>query len=237
MTILIGSVGEKGDNKKGEIRKVQKLLNSNLHLIPKVEKLSEDDKIGELTIQAIVTYQRNVLKILKPDGRVDPNGRTLRALNVNSRKTRPANVAVFIAKTLSSAKSVKNKYGVPVSIIIAQAALESGWGRHVKDNAYFGIKAHNTGGATTSFKTTEFIKGKKISTSDTFRAYKDFNEAAQDYGQFLTSNPRYKRAFAYKNYPEKFAEQLQFAGYATDPLYAKKLKTIISTYYLYEYDN
>lgn len=124
-----------------------------------------------------------------------------------------------------------------MSIIIAQAALESGWGRHVKDNAYFGIKAHNTSGTTTSFKTTEFVNGKKIPTSDTFRAYKNFNEAAQGYGQFLTSNPRYKSAFAYKNNPEKFADQLQVAGYATDPQYAKKLKTIISTYYLYEYDN
>jgi type VI secretion system secreted protein VgrG len=124
-----------------------------------------------------------------------------------------------------------------VSILIAQAALESGWGRHVKDNAYFGIKSHNTTGSTTSFATTEFLNGKKVSTSDTFRAYKDFNEAALDYGNFLTSNKRYKDAFSYKNNPEKFADKLQSAGYATDPQYAKKLKLIISKYNLNEYDN
>jgi flagellum-specific peptidoglycan hydrolase FlgJ len=237
MVILIGSVGQNGKNKMGEVKKVQLLLNGNLYLIPNIKKLSEDDKLGNLTVQAIKEYQKNVLKMITPDGRVDPNGKTLRSLNSNTRKPRPANVKAFIIKTLQSAKSVKLKYGIPVSIIIAQAALESGWGGHVKDNAYFGIKAHNTSATTTSFKTTEFVNGKKVSISDAFRAYKNFEEAAQDYGKFLTANARYKAAFTYKNNPEKFADQLQTAGYATDPLYAKKLKSIISTYYLNEYDN
>ena len=72
--------------------------------------------------------------------------------------------------------------------------------------------------------------------SDSFRAYANFSEAAEDYGKFLTTNQRYVSAFAYTNNPSKFAEQLQVAKYATDPQYAEKLKTIISTYYLDEYD-
>lgn len=236
MVMLTGSVGEDGVNKKGEVEKVQQLLNKNLHLIPNIKKLAEDDTIGTHTIDAIVAYQKNVLKMIKPDGRVDPNGKTLKSLVANAKKPRPANVIAFITKTLTSAKSVKTKYGIPVSVIIAQAALESGWGRHVKDNAYFGIKAHNTKGSTTSFKTTEYVGGKKVSTSDEFRAYTDFSEAAEDYGKFLSENPRYKMAFAHKANPEKFVEQLQMAGYATDPQYSNKLKAIISTYNLNEYD-
>lgn len=237
MEILAGSVGTNGANKIGDVRKVQRLLNYNLHLMPGIKKLSEDGKTGKLTIGAIVFYQKNIVKMAQPDGRIDPNGRTLKSLNATARKPRPANVTAFITKTLASAKIVKAKYGIPVSIIIAQAALESGWGRQVKDNAYFGIKAHNTTGTTTSFKTTEFVNGKKVSISDSFRSYKDFNEAALDYGKFLSENQRYKPAFVYKNNPEKFAEQLQISGYATNPKYAQILKTIISTYYLNEYDN
>ena len=150
--------------------------------------------------------------------------------------TRPANVTAFINKTLADAKRIKAKYRIPISVLIAQAALESGWGRHVKANAYFGIKSHGTSGATTRFKTTEFTSGKATSLSDSFRAYASFKEAAEDYGKFLTSNPRYKSAFLYANDPLKFADQLQIAGYATDPRYAAKLKAIITTYDLIEYD-
>lgn len=231
MVVLTGSVGNKGENKVGEIKKIQNLLNKNRHLIPTIKKLSEDGKIGEMTINAIIKYQKNILKMLKPDGRIDPNGKTLRNLNNNARKQRPANVEAFVNKILNSAKIVNKKYRVPVSVIIAQAALESGWGNHVKGNSYFGIKAHNTHGSITSFQTTEFVNGKKISISDPFRAYKDFNEAALDYGKFLTMNPRYNIALTHKNNPEKFADMLQKAGYATDPQYAKKIKN--NNFYLW----
>ncbi len=71
---------------------------------------------------------------------------------------------------------------------------------------------------------------------DSFRAYIDFSEAAEDYGKFLTTQPRYKPAFIHSKDPLKFADALQRAGYATDPSYASKLKSIITTYYLNEYD-
>lgn len=82
-------------------------------------------------------------------------------------------------------------------------------GRHVKDNAYFGIKLHKSKGAATSFTTTEFINGQKVTMKDSFRAYANFCEAAEDYGKFLTTNQRYKPAFAYSSDPYKFADILQ----------------------------
>lgn len=160
----------------------------------------------------------------------------MRNLTSAPKPARPANVTAFINKTLADAKLIKAKYRIPVSVLIAQAALESGWGRDVKGNAYFGIKSHGTSGATTQFKTTEFINGKATSLSDSFRAYASFKEAAEDYGRFLTTNPRYKAAFFHTSDPLKFADQLQIAGYATDPRYAAKLKAIITTYNLSEYD-
>lgn len=80
------------------------------------------------------------------------------------------------------------------------------------------------------------MDGKKVSITDSFRAYKNFKESAEDYGKFLTTNPRYKPAFAHSNDPSKFAEAIHAAGYATDPLYSSKLKNIISKYNLSEYD-
>jgi len=237
----VGALKNNERNSPPDVRKVQGLINKNLHLLTCTNKLAIDGSIGKIeksnTIKAINAFQLKVVKMARPDGRVDPRGDTLRKLNANARKTRPANVSAFVKKVLADAKKIKLKYKIPVSILIAQAALESGWGRSVKDNAYFGIKSHNSKGAATVFTTTEVINGKKVTIKDSFRAYANFGEAAEGYGKFLTTQPRYKPAFLYINNPSRFAEALQNAGYATDPQYAKKLKTIISTYYLDEYDN
>jgi flagellum-specific peptidoglycan hydrolase FlgJ len=236
MVTIIKSVGEKGINSPSDVRKIQELINNNIYLLKNRAKLSIDGKVGKKTIAAIIAYQSKILKMLNPDGRIDPNGITLKKLNNTERKPRPGNVTVFIKKKLSDAKKIKAKYNIPISILIAQAALESGWGKNVKDNAYFGIKSHNTKNSITNFKTTEYINGKKISVTDSFRAYKNFSDAAEDYGKFLNTNSRYKKALSYSKDPYKFADKLQSAGYATDPRYAKKLKAIISTYYIDEYD-
>lgn len=229
-------MGEKGSNLPSDVIKIQRLINNNLHLLPKIKKLKEDGKNGTLTISAIRTYQAVVVKMLKPDGLVVPHGKTLQNLEKTARKPRPVNVSTFVNKILQDAKKIKAKYRIPISVLIAQAALESGWGFHVKRNSYFGIKLHRSKGAATSFTTTEFINGKEVTMKDSFRAYANFGEAAEDYGKFLTTNPRYKNAFAYSNNPYRFANALQSSGYATDPQYAKKLKSIISTYYLDDYD-
>ena len=238
MTKILRSVGRGGMNHYADVSTIQKLLNKQR--IPGVTgQLKLDGNAGSNTITRIELFQKNVMKMEKPDGRIDPGGKTMAKLTgatAQAKNQRPANVTAFINKTLTDAKSIKEKYKVPVSILIAQAALESGWGRSVKDNAYFGIKAHKTSGSTTSFTTTEFVNGKKVTTTDAFRAYANFGEAAEDYGKFLTTNARHKAAFAYANDPARFAEELQKAGYATDPKYADKLKTIISTYKLGEYD-
>lgn len=128
----------------------------------------------------------------------------------------------FISKTKPLAIKVQVEYGVPYGVCIAQAALETGWGRHVKGNNYFGIK-----GQGQEFATHEFVNGKRVDIVDSFRAYKSMEDSFLDYGLFLRTNQRYSACFLYTNDPERFAKELQNAGYATDPEYAEKLIQIM----------
>lgn len=162
----------------------------------------------------------------------------LDAIKTQSRKsvTRPQNVQDFLDMASDSAELVSAKWGVPTSVLLAQSALESGWGKHVKNNAYFGIKGKSPTGNSTSFGTTEVINGKVIHIKDTFRAYADYAESADDYGRFLNENKRYKPAFNYTNEPNQFITEIAKAGYATDPDYAPKLIHLMERYDLYEFD-
>jgi flagellum-specific peptidoglycan hydrolase FlgJ len=148
----------------------------------------------------------------------------------------PAYVTAFINKLVPIARDVKKKWGVPIAVLVAQGALESAWGQHVKGNAYFGIKGKSEAGKSVNFATHEVVGGKSVAVTDNFRAYTDLAEAADDYGQFLKTNPRYSACFAFTNQPYQFVDHLAAAGYATDPDYAKKLKSIIRVYHLAAYD-
>jgi flagellum-specific peptidoglycan hydrolase FlgJ len=155
----------------------------------------------------------------------------------NGPPPRPAHVQHFITMALSAAQSVSRKYGIPVSVVLAQSALESGWGQQVKGNAYFGVKGTGGTAGGVTFGTTEFDKsGKKLSTADTFRAFTSYAEAAEDYGKLLSTKANYKAAFAHKTDPLRFAEEIAKGGYATDPDYAKKVKATITSQRLTEYD-
>jgi flagellar protein FlgJ len=138
----------------------------------------------------------------------------------------------FIAHHLADAKTISAQTGVPASVILAQSALESGWGLHVVDNAYFGVKGHAPDGATTTFVTHEVTNGVAHKVTDSFRSYTSYADAAQDYVSLLLR--KYPAAIAYKRDSLRFVEHLN--GYATDPLYAKKLQSIIRTHKLQQYD-
>lgn len=128
----------------------------------------------------------------------------------------------FIKQVEPLAKEVEKLYNIPHAVVIAQAALETGWGRYVPGNNYFGLK-----GPGQEFPTYEYVNGNRRRIKDSFRRYKNMEESFLDYGQFLTENPRYKQAFAYSDDPQEFANELQRVGYATDPNYAAKLISIM----------
>ncbi len=144
-------------------------------------------------------------------------------------KKQPVHVAHFVGLHIGDAKTTSARTGIPVEVILAQSALESNWGRTVKGNAYFGIKGKSITGNSTTFSTHEVtLSGQRISEIDEFRAYTNYAEAAADYASLIQR--KYPTALAYRNDPEKFAEAVARQGYATDPQYAKKLKSIIHSH-------
>lgn len=141
-------------------------------------------------------------------------------------KQQPPRVALFVNLHISDARIVATNTGVPTEVILAQSALESNWGRSVKGNAYFGIKGKSSTGDSITFSTHEVtLSGKRISEVDGFRAYASYAEAADDYASLIQR--KYPAALSHRDDPEKFAETVARHGYATDPHYARKLKSII----------
>lgn len=144
-------------------------------------------------------------------------------------KQQPAHVVNFVALHIAEVRIISVRTGIPAEVILAQSALESNWGRTVKGNAYFGIKGKSATGNSTTFSTHEVtLSGQKVSEVDEFRAYASYAEAADDYA--LLIQRRFSAAFAYRNYPGKFVEAVAKQGYATDPQYAIKLKSIIHSH-------
>lgn len=145
----------------------------------------------------------------------------------------------FIASLINGAKVTHLKYGVPASVTIAQAILESGWGRSgltTHANNLFGIKADRFWIGDVCWKpTTEYYHGHKMTVNAPFRRYPDLAASLEDHGKFLSKNPRYKPAFQCADGVD-FAKEIAECGYATDPNYAHLVMELIDQYNLTKYD-
>ena len=133
----------------------------------------------------------------------------------------------FVDKLMPYAVKATEGSGMNPLVLLSQAALETGWGEHVKGNNFYGIKAGGSWrGETEDFATHEFLGGKSVSILDTFRAYPSVLESMQDYVSLIQNNERYHKAAKISWDPERYFEEIQKAGYATDPNYASKLTQI-----------
>ena len=130
----------------------------------------------------------------------------------------------FISSIAPAAKAVAEELGIDPRIVIAQAALESGWGKSVKGNNLFGIKSHGKAGGI-DVATHEVINGKRVAVTDEFRAYESYDDSVRGYGEFLKENPRYQPMLNAETIDEQI-DALGKSGYATDPEYADKIKAI-----------
>jgi flagellar protein FlgJ len=147
----------------------------------------------------------------------------------------PAGARDFVNKVWTYAREASQATGIPAHFVVAQAALESGWGKHEIRRAdgsqsfnLFGIKAgRNWSGAVTETVTTEYVNGMPQKAVEKFRAYGSYAEAFQDYANLLVNNPRYAAVLDQQD-AAGFARGLQRAGYATDPVYADKLMRIMN---------
>lgn len=144
------------------------------------------------------------------------------------------NIIQFINQWIAPAQQAAHQSGIPFQVIIAQAALESGWGQKqimTQDGQpsynYFGIKADSAWhGKTTEITTTEYVNNQQIKTKHRFRVYDNHHQAVADYTRLLTQHPRYK-IVSQATTAKAAAHALQQANYATDPYYADKLIQLI----------
>ena len=142
----------------------------------------------------------------------------------------------FITMLLAGARECQRVTGVPVSFTLAQAALESSWGKRAPGNNLFGVKADRAWkGPTVVVPTHEVINGKRISIADKFRAYASWTECLIDHGRFFQVNPRYAACFQ-ETTGEGWARAVAKAGYATDPNYAAALIAVMRGRNMAQYD-
>jgi len=162
------------------------------------------------------------------------------APTVNVSRTYPGNVQTFLNNIAGPAQQVAQQRGLYASLMIAQAALESGWGgSYLSTSAYnlFGVKWSGSG-AYIELPTQEFYNGSYHTIYDKFQRYSSYAESLNGYANVITTRfPKSTRANS-ANYAIA-AQNLRYGvygTYATAPDYADKLIRVIQTYNLTAYD-
>ncbi len=143
----------------------------------------------------------------------------------------------FVRALAPHAQAAARKLGVSVRALLAQAALETGWGKHLPargngDSSFnlFGIKAGGSwDGAKVSVPTLEYENGMAVRRRDDFRAYASPAASFADYARLLSESPRYAQALGQGENVAGFAHALVRGGYATDPAYAAKIIAIANS--------
>ncbi|MEX5587632.1 flagellar assembly peptidoglycan hydrolase FlgJ [Pseudomonas urmiensis] len=148
----------------------------------------------------------------------------------------------FVATMLPMAEQAAKRIGIDPRYLVAQAALETGWGKSVMRNTdgssshnLFGIKATGSwqGGEARAI-TSEFRDGQFVKETAAFRSYDSYQDSFHDLVSLLQNNSRYQDAVKSADNPEQFVRELQKAGYATDPNYASKISQIARQMKSYE---
>jgi len=215
------------------------------------------------TVEVVLPYNKNIIQpsnvIIGEDDTLQLTLETKNELEQPIKKIKP-NIrksnkqTKFIIEISKPAISESKSYGIPASIKIGQAALESGWGEDpiaVKYNNHYGMKYKKTFSkdektlvmGRINRKTKEFIKGEIETTRDDFVVYKTRWNSIRHHSEFLRGRIDSKYNSGYtsmgklskKDY-KGWAKALQKAGYSTNPNYAKELIRIIEDYKLYKYD-
>ncbi|MDP1929998.1 MAG: flagellar assembly peptidoglycan hydrolase FlgJ, partial [Gammaproteobacteria bacterium] len=143
----------------------------------------------------------------------------------------------FVVRLLPMAEEAAARLGVDPRVLLAQSALETGWGQAIparndgiNSHNLFGVKADaRWTGEKVSVSTLEHRDGVVMRERANFRAYQSYQESFTDYVDFLESNPRYAQALQHAGDADSFVLHLQKAGYATDPAYAKKIRQVMNS--------
>jgi peptidoglycan hydrolase FlgJ len=143
----------------------------------------------------------------------------------------------FVKKLEPYAEQAASQLGVSSDTLIAQAALETGWGQHIPASGngatsfnLFGIKAGSGwNGEAVDARTTEYSAGAAHSVSQPFRAYGSVQQSVDDYVSLLRGSSRYQQALGTGANVSAFADALARGGYATDPAYVQKLQATVAS--------
>lgn len=175
---------------------------------------------------------KNVAPVADGSGNVVPLAEASGAASAEAVTESPQ---AFIRQLWPLAEKAAARIGASPEALLAQAALETGWGKAVirhpdggSSHNLFNIKADRRwDGESVAKQTLEYRDGVAAKEVARFRSYDSFADSFEDYVNFLQSNPRYAEALRQADDPKKFVRSLQDAGYATDPAYARKIGHIL----------
>ncbi len=183
------------------------------------------------------SWRHSAASGLSPEGKVNSAvGRREGPLEDRALDWRPESAEAFVEALWPHAQRTARALGTRPELLLAQAALETGWGQHMirgKDglNSFnlFGIKADTRWqGERAVTETVEFEDGLMRKRRASFRAYASLADSFADYADFLRTNPRYREALSRASDAPAFARALGAAGYATDPDYSQKINRIMA---------
>lgn len=145
--------------------------------------------------------------------------------------------AQFIEFVGTNARRSMDETGVPASVTVAQAIIETGWGKHTIGEAknLFGIKGRGPAGSVRA-PTKEYLNGRWVTVNANFAKYDSYEQSITEHARFFLRNRRYARALQFKNDADRFAREIHKAGYATAPDYSDKLIALMRKYNLYRFD-
>lgn len=221
-----------GDKIFGKTEPKQKSEDKQTGFLPKsfslVKPAFAAENITDTEVVPVQTLKDGSVKM--SDGTVVPKEFATKFSNVpvdqtpvqTTIRTTTANQKAFLERFDAEAEAASQKYGVPKSVILAVAGHESGFNPNA--STLFGIK-----GAGAVMPTWEVINGQRVQTNASFRTYKNTQAAFDDFAKLIATDPRYSKAYANKDNPTKMVQEIKKAGYATDPLWDKKVNNYIQS--------
>lgn len=147
----------------------------------------------------------------------------------------------FLKPRVPAAQNAQRLYDVLTSITLAQAIIESGWGKSqlsIECNNDFGIKATHyvSPDEYRKFPTHEFVNGKEVLITASFKRYANLDVCFAAHARLIARSERYAPAMAVRHDPAAFARELQACGYSTNPKYAELLMQLVNEFDLTQYD-
>ena len=179
--------------------------------------------------------QREVPGLIPPAAERQPVTRVANVTSATGKNGLASSPEEFVQAVWDDAVAAADELGLDPAVLVAQSALETGWGKKVIQAAdgsssfnLFGIKVGNGWrGDSSIVNTMEFRDGLAALEKAAFRVYDSLSSAFKDYVSFLKNNPRYQGALEKVSDSKAFLTELQQAGYATDPKYAEKILGIL----------